>query len=271
MSEVNRSRRWFLSALVTGAVVTPAARVAASNSPHQALAKGIQAKMRGDLAGAYTLLRPLAESGNTEAQLQLAMMFMDAPTIPNHRAQAMHWLKRAAEHDMRARMIYEAQFQQSDKPSGARGDVRWPSAGPGPQHDVATQQSSRRLSLARSHATVRDDAILVDLFFEDPSQFSQWLFDLPERYRSYAPGLFHFTFYLEFDSMEQMQAANKPRHFALTLPDEGITPDPGHLEANQIGIKRFPGAAVTLPGQRPVLVSFQRLVRELDGLARKYR
>ena len=59
--------------------------------------KGVAAYNRGDYATALRELRPLAEQGVAEAQLNLALMYANGRGVPQDYAEAMKWYRKAAE------------------------------------------------------------------------------------------------------------------------------------------------------------------------------
>ena len=61
------------------------------------LEDGVQALDRGDYATALQLLRPLAESGNPEAQINLGNMYFDGNGVPLDYAQSVKWYSLAAD------------------------------------------------------------------------------------------------------------------------------------------------------------------------------
>jgi TPR repeat protein len=61
------------------------------------LEDGLQALDRGDYATALRLLRPLAEEGNQEAQINLGNMYFDGNGVPLNYAQSVDWYLLAAD------------------------------------------------------------------------------------------------------------------------------------------------------------------------------
>ncbi len=59
--------------------------------------KGVAAYNSGDYATALRELRPLAEQGVAEAQLNLALMYANGRGVPQEYAEAMKWYRKAAE------------------------------------------------------------------------------------------------------------------------------------------------------------------------------
>ena len=59
--------------------------------------KGVAAYNRGDYATALRELRPLAEQGVAEAQLNLALMYANGRGVPQDYAEAMKWYRKATE------------------------------------------------------------------------------------------------------------------------------------------------------------------------------
>jgi uncharacterized protein len=70
-----------------------AARVAA-----RPLEDATAAIERREYATALQLLRPLAEQGNADAQVILAMMFITGRGLPQDHAEAVKWLRKGANH-----------------------------------------------------------------------------------------------------------------------------------------------------------------------------
>jgi TPR repeat protein len=60
-------------------------------------ADGIAALDRRDYTTALQLLRPLAESGNSDAQINLANMYFDGKGVPQDHAESVKWYLLAAE------------------------------------------------------------------------------------------------------------------------------------------------------------------------------
>jgi TPR repeat protein len=56
------------------------------------------ALMRGDFASALSLLRPLAEQGNADAQISLGNMHFEGNGVPLNTAEAVKWYTLAADH-----------------------------------------------------------------------------------------------------------------------------------------------------------------------------
>src|SRR5215831_15754248 len=52
--------------------------------------------VRGDVATALRLLRPLADQGNADAQRALAILFITGRGVPRDDAEAVKWLRKAA-------------------------------------------------------------------------------------------------------------------------------------------------------------------------------
>ena len=63
------------------------------------LEEGLAAYERFDFATALTVLEPLAEQGNVEAQLRLGLMYHKGLGVRADRAKAMKWLRLAADQD----------------------------------------------------------------------------------------------------------------------------------------------------------------------------
>jgi TPR repeat protein len=62
------------------------------------LEDGLQAVDRGDYATALRLLKPLAEAGYPEAQINLGNMFFDGNGVPLDYAESVKWYLLAADH-----------------------------------------------------------------------------------------------------------------------------------------------------------------------------
>ena len=58
---------------------------------------GLTAYNRGDFATALHFWRPLAESGNLEAQYSLGLMYAEGQGIPQDYAKTVRWYRNAAE------------------------------------------------------------------------------------------------------------------------------------------------------------------------------
>jgi uncharacterized protein len=58
---------------------------------------GIAAYEKGDYATALSLMRPLAEQGNADAQHSLGVMYNDGQGVPQDYAAAVSWYRKAAE------------------------------------------------------------------------------------------------------------------------------------------------------------------------------
>ena len=63
------------------------------------LEEGLAAYDRFDFATALTVLEPLAEQGNVEAQLRLGLMYHKGWGVRFDNAEAIKWLRRAADQD----------------------------------------------------------------------------------------------------------------------------------------------------------------------------
>ena len=63
------------------------------------LEEGLAAYERFDFATALTVLEPLAEQGNVEAQLRLGLMYHKGLGVSADRAKAMKWLRLAADQE----------------------------------------------------------------------------------------------------------------------------------------------------------------------------
>jgi hypothetical protein len=88
------------------------------------LAKGEGALARGDYAGALEILRPLAQGGNTRAQIRLAEMYASGQGVSRNYNQAYIWYSLAARggsstapagRDRMAKLLQPAEIQQADK------------------------------------------------------------------------------------------------------------------------------------------------------------
>jgi TPR repeat protein len=62
------------------------------------LEDGVEAVNRGDYAAALRLLRPLAENGNPDAQINLGNMYFDGNGVPQDNAESVKWYLLAADH-----------------------------------------------------------------------------------------------------------------------------------------------------------------------------
>jgi hypothetical protein len=106
-------------------VATARPTEAAVPSPQaEPLAKGEGALARGDYSGAFELLRPLAEGGNTRAQIRLAEMYASGLGVKRNYNQAYIWYSLAARGGSttaaadRARMaalLQPAEVKQADR------------------------------------------------------------------------------------------------------------------------------------------------------------
>lgn len=66
-------------------------------SPFSAMAEdGLEAYRLGQFRRAYTLLRPLAESGDAQAQFTIAMMYSSGRGVPLDEQRAAHWFTLAS-------------------------------------------------------------------------------------------------------------------------------------------------------------------------------
>ena len=88
------------------------------------LAKGEGALARGDYAGALEILRPLAQDGNTRAQIRLAEMYASGVGVNRNFNQAYVWYSLAArggniaasaDRDRMAARLQPAEIKQADK------------------------------------------------------------------------------------------------------------------------------------------------------------
>ena len=61
------------------------------------LEDGVEAVDRGDYATALRLLRPLAENGNPDAQINLGNMYFDGNGVPQDNAESVKWYLLAAD------------------------------------------------------------------------------------------------------------------------------------------------------------------------------
>ena len=61
------------------------------------LEDGAEALARGDFATALRLLRPLAENGNPDAQINLGNMYFDGNGVPQDNAESVKWYLLAAD------------------------------------------------------------------------------------------------------------------------------------------------------------------------------
>jgi hypothetical protein len=60
---------------------------------------GLDAYQKGDYVGAAKEWRPLAETGDPEAQFNLGLLYLDGHGVPQSTAEAANWFRRAAEQD----------------------------------------------------------------------------------------------------------------------------------------------------------------------------
>ena len=51
---------------------------------------------RGEYKAAYQLLKPLAEEGNSNAQMMLGFMYDQGRSVPKDSAEAVKWLRKSA-------------------------------------------------------------------------------------------------------------------------------------------------------------------------------
>jgi TPR repeat protein len=88
------------------------------------IAKGESALARGDYAGALDIFRPLAQDGNTRAQLRLAEMYASGQGVSRNYNQAYIWYSLAArggstaasaDRDRMAARLQPAEIKQADK------------------------------------------------------------------------------------------------------------------------------------------------------------
>jgi TPR repeat protein len=88
------------------------------------LAKAEGALARGDYAGAREILVPLAQGGNTQAQIRLAEMYASGQGVSRNYIQAYIWYSLAtrggsatapAERDRMARLLQPAEVKQADE------------------------------------------------------------------------------------------------------------------------------------------------------------
>jgi len=61
------------------------------------LEEGVEAVVRGDYATALQLLRPLAEKGDPEAQINLGNMYFDGNGVPQDNGESVKWYLLAAD------------------------------------------------------------------------------------------------------------------------------------------------------------------------------
>jgi hypothetical protein len=69
----------------------------ATSATADSLADALAAIGREDYATALRLLRPLAEKGNAEAQLELGLMYRDGNGVPQDAVAGAQWMLRSAE------------------------------------------------------------------------------------------------------------------------------------------------------------------------------
>jgi len=88
------------------------------------LAKAEGALARGDYTGAREILVPLAQSGNTQAQIRLAEMHASGKGVSRNYIQAYIWYSLAtrggsttaqAERDRMAKLMQPAEVKQADE------------------------------------------------------------------------------------------------------------------------------------------------------------
>jgi uncharacterized protein len=85
------------------------------------------AYIRGDFSAALTLLQPLADQGNAEAQYYVGSMYATGRGLPQSYAEAARWIRRSAEQGF-AQAQYELGVMYRDGLGVARDDaetVRW--------------------------------------------------------------------------------------------------------------------------------------------------
>src|SRR6185295_15422053 len=57
----------------------------------------MQALKKKDYQKAFEIFRPLAEKGNTQAQVQLGQMYREGQGVPQDNAEALNWYRKAAD------------------------------------------------------------------------------------------------------------------------------------------------------------------------------
>jgi len=82
------------------------------------LEEGVEAVVRGDYATALQLLRPLAEKGDPDAQINLGNMYFDGNGVPQDYVQAHKWFDLAGSRlyrDTLAAKMTPAQIAEAQK------------------------------------------------------------------------------------------------------------------------------------------------------------
>ena len=72
------------------------AKAPPSTSEQRSFKTAVAAYGRGELTEAASGFRTLAEAGNTDAQFNLALMYMRGEGVPKDAVEAVHWYRRAA-------------------------------------------------------------------------------------------------------------------------------------------------------------------------------
>lgn len=86
------SRSWFLAAAIAANLTFfPAVAIAAEE-----LDRGISALESGNAEEAFAIIKPLADKGNANAQLRLALMYYNGHGVKENEAQAVELLRRSA-------------------------------------------------------------------------------------------------------------------------------------------------------------------------------
>jgi len=96
---VARGVRFGYSQRVLGAILLAACILLASPARAQvALEEGLAAYRSGNYAKAMEVWRPLADSGNADAQYRIGSMYAEGKGVQRNDATALTWFQRAAEH-----------------------------------------------------------------------------------------------------------------------------------------------------------------------------
>src|SRR5215471_15366664 len=96
---VARGVRFGYSPRVLGAILLAACILLASPALAQvALEEGLAAYRSGNYAKAMEVWRPLADSGNADAQYRIGSMYAEGKGVQRNDATALTWFQRAAEH-----------------------------------------------------------------------------------------------------------------------------------------------------------------------------
>ncbi|MEE8516123.1 MAG: tetratricopeptide repeat protein [Alphaproteobacteria bacterium] len=83
--------------LLAAILVFPSANPTLAAGADAAFAEGLRAYDAGDYTGAFNRWRPLAESGDAEAETALAELYFQGLGVRRDAAEAARWYRRAAE------------------------------------------------------------------------------------------------------------------------------------------------------------------------------